>query len=954
MLNVLILDDDALFGRSLANNLRLSKLVPCHTTYVTSADEAYAAVHNAHLSFDVFLLDQRLGSGPDGIEVLDKLLELSPKSEAVVFTQAGDSAAGLRAYRAGAYRYLHKPLDPEELEIVLASLKAWRDTLHERDGLLVLTKISEVSQELLPISVMGERLVAACCDLGFERARLWLLDPDQKTLVGLSESGNQGLETFTGERMLVAESVYAQRTLGVRGPRIFHGHEYGASFLSRRHSDKGYQAPTSDWVGVPLWTPEGCLGMLMLDNHLQQISLRAHLSALLHTLGNMVAAALYRASCFEHEQRKRRELEVLDDIGRRASNRAVRVDLDELLKDVQEALARLMDVETFLIALYDDVNEVIELRLDTEQGQLLQPRKLRNMRGLIGHVLRKNQPLFLPDRASIDGFYKQFKIRKYRCGAPAKCWLGVPLALEGRAVGAIVVQSITQEYVYTEEDRRVLIAVADQITGAIQNARLREATERNAQRLAVLQQAGGELLSLAESSEEWLWHALLTLATAHYALGFNRAMLFLLEDGGMILRGRMGIGQFSSREARRHWRKDRKGNLDFTTYLAKLREECLAPTAVDDAVRHFKISLRYHHSIFSQVTRERRRAKVEAAAGDKDLMRSFVQTFGRTTYALLPLYIGEQSLGVVVVDNAHNSEPLDDVALDQLETVLAQVALIYENLRQRRGNNQLIKVSQTVLADVSDQTIKETLLEICEVVQTITRADSVAIYPLMTQTEAALPRFDIKHAAAVGLNSDLNRNQPTSDGFTKEILASGQPLAVPNIHHSQWARIEDRSFVKREDVRAFIASPIRDSSSKESIGLLFLNYGEQQRFDHRDTKRAQAFADLAGAAIRTARAEEQMRQNLGEAEFYRQARERELGVLHEIMTLALRPKTSRQKVIHALLLAAHDLLGLANIDIRLLLRHWTRSSGSQEEPIEIREHYYLDIENNLLKRSFSE
>ncbi|GAB4195775.1 MAG: hypothetical protein OHK0022_12750 [Roseiflexaceae bacterium] len=408
----------------------------------------------------------------------------------------------------------------------------------------------------------------------------------------------------------------------------------------------------------------------------------------------------------------------------------------------------------------------------------------------------------------------------------------------------------------------------------------------------------------------------------------------------------MGIGQFNSRDARSRWREDVKADLRFTAYLAWLIEEKLSPTPIDDVVRHFKISLRYQQSAFLQVVRERRRIKVRAAAINQ-LPKPFVQTFGKTSYALLPLHIGEQCLGVVIVDNIHNHEPLDDVALDQLETVLTQVALIYENLRQRRGNSQLIKVSQAVLAQVSHQPISQTLLEICEVVQTITLATSVAIYPLLTPTGSPIPLFDIEHAAAVGLTTDINRNHLTPGAFTEQILSSGSIMVVSDIDQIKWPGNRDTSFMKREDVRAFIAVPIRDITTNDSLGLLFLSYSEPQRFENRDTKRAEAFADLAGAAIRTARVEEQMRYDRDTAEFYRQAREQELSILHEILTLALQPQVSRRKVIQALLLAAYDLLSLNNVHIGLLLRTWQQPSETSEEPVEVREQYYLNSNNEI-------
>src|SRR5438094_663972 len=122
MLRVLILDDDLMFGRVVGRSLQQDSDLPCEVVAVRTDTEAREVVQQTEMPFDVFLIDQRLGPGPDGIAVLQDLLRLSPRSEAIVFTRVGDEEAGMRAYRAGAYRYLHKPVRPQELVSILRSL----------------------------------------------------------------------------------------------------------------------------------------------------------------------------------------------------------------------------------------------------------------------------------------------------------------------------------------------------------------------------------------------------------------------------------------------------------------------------------------------------------------------------------------------------------------------------------------------------------------------------------------------------------------------------------------------------------------------------------------------------------------------------------------------------------------------------------------------------------------
>ena len=92
-------------------------------------------------------------------------------------------------------------------------------------------------------------------------------------------------------------------------------------------------------------------------------------------------------------------------------------------------------------------------------------------RGLTDYVLRTGKPLLAP-RPEIERLQEIGAIE--RLGAPAECWLGVPLILEERVVGAIVVQSYTEDVQYTTRDQELLTFVSFHIATALQRRRARE------------------------------------------------------------------------------------------------------------------------------------------------------------------------------------------------------------------------------------------------------------------------------------------------------------------------------------------------------------------------------------------------------------------------------------------------------------------------------------------------
>jgi GAF domain-containing protein len=725
--------------------------------------------------------------------------------------------------------------------------------------------------------------------------------------------------------------------------------------LHQRFTADGYSESKGDWVVLPLWAGNSCLGVLSLDNYTEARPVIAEQIRQFTLFGQQFAAALERSQLYEQERRTAREIEVLAEIGRLAADRAATADLVTLLHEVRRLLGQLINAQNFFVALYDDLNGQIELRLDVDADVEQRTHSFPITSGLVGYVIRENRELLLRSSAALAAFHSEHDVRRHEKGKPATCWLGVPLTVAGRAIGAIVVQNEEEENVFTDEDRRLLVAVAAQVAGIIQTARLKEAADVSADRLAVLQRAGEVLMQLGERGEKQLWHATLTLITAGYALAFNRGMLFLLDDGGEVLRGRIGIGHLDGREARASWARDERSSLDFEGYLARLSHGKLRGTPVNRLMPTLHIHLPDDQSAFGQVLRERRRAVVLAQEAEVLLPTAFLDAFGVKDYALLPIYVGEKRLGVVVVDNAHTGVPLQNELLDQLETLLAQVALVYENLRWRRATDKLIDVNHTVLAKIVNQRLSRTLTAICNAAQKITEADSVVIYPFAPDSTHIAPEYDNGSIGHVGLPEHYKpRQRPNTTGITFQVLQKRDIVIIEDTSQEIWMDgrpLVEHSFFKREKIQAFIGTPIQDAKTGAVMGVLYLNYRRTQTFSERDKERVRSFASLAGAAIGSSRVGEERLKALGVAEKESAVRGQELEALRQVLETALKSGAGIKEVAQVLLVRVRDLLSVRGAKVALILRDWAAPSTEHSEPEEVRRQYYLDHTNTLAERS---
>ncbi len=185
-----------------------------------------------------------------------------------------------------------------------------------------------------------------------------------------------------------------------------------------------------------------------------------------------------------------------------------------------------------------------------------------------------------------------------------------------------------------------------------------------------------QMFSLARENHDWLWHVTLTLTTAAYGYGFNRAAIFLNENtDGTYLRGILGIGNFDYADALGAWGD--KPALDFDTYITYLREDRLEHTPVELATRDMIIALGKTDDAFTSVMEHGARTIVPVEDVDARLPLNFIERFGHTRYVLLPVRTRSRQLGVLVADNYQTNHPVADDALDGLQRLLNRAALIY-------------------------------------------------------------------------------------------------------------------------------------------------------------------------------------------------------------------------------------------------------------------------------------
>lgn len=112
-IKLLLVDDERDFVETLAERLRLRDLGP---EVALNGEAALTIVHDSVP--DVMLLDLMM-PGIDGWEVLRRVKEQYPEVQVIVVTGHGSDADRGKALAEGAFAYLRKPVDFDQLVITI-------------------------------------------------------------------------------------------------------------------------------------------------------------------------------------------------------------------------------------------------------------------------------------------------------------------------------------------------------------------------------------------------------------------------------------------------------------------------------------------------------------------------------------------------------------------------------------------------------------------------------------------------------------------------------------------------------------------------------------------------------------------------------------------------------------------------------------------------------------------
>jgi len=173
------------------------------------------------------------------------------------------------------------------------------------------------------------------------------------------------------------------------------------------------------------------------------------------------------------------------------------------------------------------------------------------------------------------------------------------------------------------------------------------------------------LMAIAQAMESTfelnrLLHAILTAATAGPGLGFNRAILFLMDKSENVLKTAMAVGSLTAEEAYATWSRlaaERKTLWDFLKEYPG--DEAVRQTPLMQYVQDLVIPLN-EENLLSFCLSRHEPVKVANPMNEPRLPEKLRTLLGDAEAICVPLVAQEEWLGVIVADNAFSRHPITE------------------------------------------------------------------------------------------------------------------------------------------------------------------------------------------------------------------------------------------------------------------------------------------------------
>lgn len=182
-------------------------------------------------------------------------------------------------------------------------------------------------------------------------------------------------------------------------------------------------------------------------------------------LTDILGTTLQKLRGFKEQERRLAELEALSSFNQVALSSN---DSSSIFSSLQTQIQTVIGHFNFLVAFYDEKTDSMEIPYMYEGGRIQTSESFPLGEGLTNILIRTHRPLLLVEDTERKARALGAKIQ----GKPAKSWMGVPLLVGDKPMGALIVQDLDNDHSFNERDLHFLEELGRQLAAGMQNLRL--------------------------------------------------------------------------------------------------------------------------------------------------------------------------------------------------------------------------------------------------------------------------------------------------------------------------------------------------------------------------------------------------------------------------------------------------------------------------------------------------
>jgi len=606
---------------------------------------------------------------------------------------------------------------------------------------------------------------------------------------------------FTGTRIKLGEGV-AGRVVQTGQPLIVNDY---SCWDGRARVYEG--EPFAAVIGVPLRWQERVIGAIILSEETERRTFTPDDERLLGLFAQQAAIAIENARLFEETrqyvsrlERKTRDMGLVHQVSRMVSSS---LDLTRILETTVEQMAAVFEADHSGILLFDPAHTYGQVVAEYPSTGATMERF--PVQGYLAaeRIIADREPLVIEDTWQ-DPLMAAVREAMHRLDI--RSMLIVPLTVRGEVIGSIGLDAVGRQRRFTAEEVALAQTIANQVSIAIENARLYEKTRRHMEELTALHSIDMAIASTLDLDEmlQRVYEqvsAVMDIAAFHIALydeEKDELHLSLMVDQG-------------ERVPPRTFKV--KGESGLSGWVVRTRE----PLWIGD------------------MEKERDTLPVKAIA------------LGAPTRSLmvLPLVVRDKIVGVM---SAQSYEPyaFDEGHRRLFSDIASQVAIAVENARlfeeTRRRLTETRLLQEVMQAAASTLDFDEVLVR---TIQTLHRTLNIDYLGFAIPDESGTVL--VAHPSMIGFEAPQGEPMrlPLDGSILGLVYQTGEPLLVLDVERSPYY------FKAAPGIRSELAVPVRVGD--EVIAVLNAESPHLGAFSEEDLRLFSAVAAQLGVVLKNAR-----------------------------------------------------------------------------------------------------